>query len=63
MKNPNITTPDRVELEKAYYNALANKKGIFIFEGKEYLVGYAKFLIEYLRIVENDTKTKTSRNN
>lgn len=51
------------EFKKAYANALADKKEIFIFGGEEYLVGYAKYLIEYFNNLANDKKSKTSQGN
>ena len=45
---------DRAKLEKlkgAYRKALAAKEEMFTFEGDEYLVTYAKYLIEYLENV------------
>lgn len=36
------------QLKKAYENAVVNKRDSFMFEGKELLVSYAKYLIEYL---------------
>lgn len=41
------------EFRKAYVNAKENKAESFFFEGGEYLVSYAKYLLEYL-----DTKFK-----
>ena len=54
---------DRKNFEKAYQNALADKKEIFIFDGDEYLVDYAKYLIEYFNGLENDKRNKTSQSN
>ncbi len=36
------------DLKKAYQKALEEKKESFSFEGNEYLVTYAKYMIEYL---------------
>jgi len=36
------------DLKKQYDKAVADKKESFIFEGKELLTAYAKYLIEYL---------------
>jgi hypothetical protein len=36
------------KLKRLYNQAVAEKKEIFIFEDKELLVSYAKYLIEYL---------------
>ena len=38
------------EFKKHYNIALNDKKEIFIFEENEYLVSYAKYLIEYLEM-------------
>lgn len=44
-------TPDKLKSLKSSYNtALKNGKDKFVFEGKELLVSYAKYLIEYLDI-------------
>ena len=36
--------------KKEYENAVQNNIQMFIFEGNEYLTGYAKYLIEYLKL-------------
>jgi hypothetical protein len=49
--NDDTVTFDRAKLERlktAYQNALKDKAETFWFEGKEYLVSYARYLIEYL---------------
>ena len=38
----------RDELRKAYEDALRNKKETFMFEGREMVTAYAKYLLEYL---------------
>jgi hypothetical protein len=51
MSEREMVTFDRPKLERlksAYQKALEAKKEIFLFEGKEYFVGYAHYLIEYL---------------
>lgn len=47
---PNVVfTRDTLKLfKRAYNNATRRGHESFIFEGNEYLVGYAKYLIEYL---------------
>jgi hypothetical protein len=37
---------DRFKVE--YQKAVDNKKESFVFEGNEFVTGYAKYLIEYL---------------
>lgn len=42
-------TPEKLEqLKNAYRTAINKKADSFTFEGNEYLVSYAKYLIEYL---------------
>lgn len=49
-------TPEFLKgLKKAYKAAEANHAETFTFEGNEYVVGYAKYLIEFL---EGHFKTK-----
>lgn len=36
------------ELKKAYINATTEKKDIFEIDGHQFVVGYAKYLIEHL---------------
>ena len=38
-----------VRFEKAYNEAVKDHLGVFVFDSNEYVVGYAKHLIEYLR--------------
>lgn len=49
---------DRKKFKKAYDKALESSVETFIFEGEEYLVAYAKYLIEYFNNLENDKKRK-----
>ena len=45
------------KLKKAYQEALKNNETIFIFEGHELLINYAKYLLQYLDMqlgVKND---------
>jgi hypothetical protein len=37
-----------VRLRRAYEKAKMSNKEVFTFEGKDYLIDYAKYLIEYL---------------
>lgn len=49
MPNEIVFTPEKLELlKKAYQQAVDQKQQEFIFDGNEYVVGYAKYLIEYL---------------
>jgi hypothetical protein len=38
------------KLEAAYLEAVASKKETFIFDGKEVLTAYAKYLIQFLKL-------------
>jgi hypothetical protein len=40
--------PKLERLKKVYENARSDGAETFVFEGKEYLTDYAKFLIEYI---------------
>lgn len=51
---------DYPKFEKAYENALADKKEIFIFDGKDYLTGYAKYMVEHFNNLKNAKKVKAS---
>jgi len=46
-----LFTPVKLKMFiRAYEKAKAlGEKGVFTFEGNEYLVGYAKYLIQYLQ--------------
>ncbi len=48
--NETVTfTPEKLKkFKKVYDQHKSDKEATFEFEGKEYLVGYAKYLIEYL---------------
>ena len=50
VKSPTIkwTKPRMKQFKKEYKAAVKNGDKIFIFEGNEILVGYAKYLLEYL---------------
>jgi hypothetical protein len=42
-------TPEKLKkFKKAYQRAVDKKSDIFIFDGSEFVVGYAKYVIEYL---------------
>ena len=43
-----ITEPEVKQLRKAYNKAVAAKETEFEFNGKAFLVTYAKYLLEYL---------------
>ncbi len=38
----------RDELQKAYDNAVASGSDTFMFKGRKVVVGYAKYLLEYM---------------
>jgi len=42
------TAPMLARFKRAYSKALNAKAGSFTFDGNEFVVGYAKYLIEYL---------------
>jgi hypothetical protein len=46
--NPQPKVVSKKQLEAAYKKALDDNKESFIFDGDEYLVEYAKYLLEYL---------------
>lgn len=44
--------PEKMKrLEKAYEKAVSDGDKSFIFEGDEFVTGYAKYVIEYLHMV------------
>lgn len=43
-----FTRPMLESLKEAYQQALNNRQDVFIWEGHEMLVAYAKYLIEFL---------------
>ena len=49
MKYVDIDISKYLKLEKAYKKAVSDNEEIFIFEKQEYVTGYAKYLIEYLK--------------
>ena len=54
MSGRDMVTFDRPKLERlklVYQEAIEAKRESFWFEGKEYLVAYARYLIEYLESV------------
>lgn len=48
MTNINFDKPMRDRLRKAYEAAVKANADTFVFEGNVYVVGYAKYLLEYL---------------
>lgn len=44
----NFTKNKLIQFKKEYQKAIENKNESFIFNGNEFLVSYAKYLIEYL---------------
>ena len=42
------------KLQKKYDNAVKNKIDVFIYDGNEILTTYAKYLLEYLKIEQNN---------
>jgi hypothetical protein len=47
-KDINFDRPMRERLRKAHAAAVAKNQDSFIFEGNEYFVGYAKYLLEHM---------------
>ncbi len=47
-KTINWNRPMLERFKKAYSEAAGNDNSIFIFDGYEYVKGYARYLIEYL---------------
>lgn len=43
-----FTTTDLRDLKIAYKKAIEIDQEVFVFKGREFLVSYAKYLIEYL---------------
>lgn len=44
-------TPEKIKaLQRAYDQAVKDGKDQFQFEGNDYLVSYAKYLLEYLKM-------------
>jgi len=44
-----FTSEKATELQRAYDRAVEGGQDIFVFEGQELVVGYAKYLLEYLK--------------
>jgi hypothetical protein len=42
------------KLQKKYDNAVKNKIDIFMYDGAEILTSYAKYLLEYLKMEQNN---------
>ena len=53
MKEVVFTEKTLKEFEIAYEKALKAQHNTFVFEGNEYLPGYAKYMIEYLKTKQN----------
>ena len=43
-----FTYDDYKSFEKIYGETVGNKKETFMFKGKEFYVGYAKYILQYL---------------
>ena len=48
MKQINFDPDKLAEFKKALSGAIAEKKEVFVFEEHEFLVSYARYLVEYL---------------
>lgn len=42
------TIPMLMRFKRAYADALASHQASFVFEGKQFMTGYARYLIEFL---------------
>jgi len=51
-----ITTENIARFKKAYNRAVKTNKTVFIFEGQEVLVTYAKYVIQYADSLKNKPK-------
>jgi len=56
-----LNIDDRDSFVKAYEKAVAKKQEVFNFKGHDFLVDYAKYLIEYMDIV-SPTEHKEENN-
>ena len=54
MKNTNNINININKLQKKYDNAVKNKIDVFMYDGAEILTAYAKYLLEYLKMEQND---------
>ena len=50
----NIIEEDMIELEKLFKQAKNDEKGIVMYKGKEILVSYLKYLIEYYNMTKKN---------
>lgn len=50
----NMSIKDFLEFQVEYNKAVKNKEQVFMFKEKEFLTGYAKYLIEYLKSKTKD---------
>lgn len=48
-----ITLEDKSRFKACYTKAVSKNKNMFTFLGREYLVSYAKYVIEYLEGLKN----------
>ena len=53
-KNGKIINININKLQKKYDNAVKNKIDVFTYDGAEILTSYAKYLLEYLKMEQND---------
>ena len=54
MKNTNNINININKLQKKYDDAVKNKIDVFMYDGAEILTSYAKYLLEYLKIEQNN---------
>ena len=54
MRNTNNINININKLQKKYDNAVKNKIDVFTYDGAEILTSYAKYLLEYLKIEQNN---------
>lgn len=52
VQNGSISLRDAPQLAKAYEQACVEKKEWFTFKGMELYTGYAKYLLEYMAMVQ-----------
>jgi len=54
MKNTNNINININKLQKKYDDAVKNKIDVFTYDGAEILTSYAKYLLEYLKMEQNN---------
>jgi len=54
MKNTNNINININKLQKKYDDAVKNKIDVFTYNGAEILTAYAKYLLEYLKMEQNN---------